>query len=46
VNAKIQQGLLIEHQNLFALRLAQIRMGDDPAFERTFSTLMKTPSLF
>lgn len=36
---KISQGLLLDHQPLFALRLAQIRLGVD--FDPLFEVLMK-----
>jgi len=39
VYLKISQGLLLEHQALFALRLAQIRLEAD--FEYLFELLLK-----
>lgn len=40
VNLKISQGLLLEHQALFALRLAQIRLGSD--YDTQFDFLLKS----
>jgi hypothetical protein len=42
INLKIGQGLLLEHQALFALRLAQIRLGND--HESQFEVLLKSSS--
>jgi hypothetical protein len=36
VYEKVSQGLLMEHQVLFALRLAQIRMSGDATFQEVF----------
>lgn len=40
VYTKISQGLLLEHQPLFALRLAQIRIGTD--YDSLFEVLLKS----
>lgn len=40
VYTKISQGLLLEHQPLFALRLAQIRIGTD--YDALFEVLLKS----
>jgi hypothetical protein len=40
VYLKISQGLFLDHQPLFALRLAQIRLGED--FDTLFELLLKS----
>jgi hypothetical protein len=42
INLKVGQGLLLEHQALFALRLAQIRLGND--HDSHFELLLKSSS--
>lgn len=46
VYMKISQGLLLEHHALFALRLAQIRLGGDSQFDAIFDLLLKSSTLF
>jgi hypothetical protein len=43
VYLKISQGLQLEHQALFALRLAQIRLGTD--YDPMFEVLLKSSSV-
>lgn len=40
----VSRGLLQEHQALFAMRLVQIRKGEDDAFSKFFSLFLKTSS--
>ena len=42
---KVSQGLQLEHQPLFALRLAQIRLGGDPQFDQVFELMLKAPPM-
>lgn len=46
VYEKISQGLFLNHQQLFAMRLAQIRVHGDSKYDEVFELLLNSPAIF